>query len=57
MVYILIQIDNITFVNRNKVCTSANMPGLSGQCSNSLAVVIILFIIFDYNILVLSPQK
>ena len=30
MVYILIQIDNITFIHRYKVCYSANMPGLSG---------------------------
>ena len=42
MVYILIQIDNITFIPVIKSVTSANMPGLSGQCSNSLAVFIIL---------------
>ena len=47
MIYILIQIDNISFVYRNKVCHFRKIPGLSGQCNNSLAVVIILLLIND----------
>lgn len=42
MVYILIQIDNITFIHRYKVCYFCQYAWLSGQCSNSLAVFIIL---------------